>query len=108
MNIHCHSPSPKLISNNSRFHPFFSPSNLISENICLTNYNSPNSNLNLQTDICNQDDNNTKITYQLSSQNLQSPIKSLKQNQSMLFQSPEITFAKQNYNNVINKSNCDK
>ena len=105
MNIHCHSPSPKLISNNSRFHPFFSPSNLVSENICLTNYNSPNSNLNLQTDICNQDDNNTKITYQLSSQNLQSPIKTLKQNQSMLFQSPEITFAKQNYNNAINKSN---
>jgi hypothetical protein len=96
MNIHCHSPSPKLISNNSRFHPFFSPNNLVSENICLTNYNSPNSNMNLQTDICNQEDNKTKITYQISAQNLASPIKSSKQNQTMLFQSPEITFAKQN------------
>ena len=51
MNIHYHSPNPKVI-NNSKFRPYFNPGNNISENICLTNYNSPTSNMNLHTEQC--------------------------------------------------------
>ena len=104
MNIHCHSPNPKLLSNNFRINNSFNPNNYTSENICLTNYGSPNSNINLDTDNCNKEDK-TKITYQLNSKDIISPIKSLRQNQSMLFQSPEITFSKSNTNNIIPKSN---
>ena len=104
MNIHCHSPNPKLLSNNFRINNSFNPNDYTSENICLTNYGSPNSNINLDTDNCNKEDK-TKITYQLNSKDIISPIKSLRQNQSMLFQSPEITFSKPNTNNIIPKSN---
>ena len=106
MNIHYHSPNPKVI-NNSKFRPYFNPRNNISENVCLTNYNSPASNMNLHTEQCIKENSKTKITYQLDSQNSASPVKSLRQNQSMLFQnlSPEITFSNRNSNNNITKSN---
>ena len=104
MNNHCHSPNPKLIFNNSKGPQFFNHCNEVQENVCLTNYGSPNSNMNLQTE---QDkDNKSKITYQLSSKNISSPNRTLSQNQSMLFQNlspPEITFSKNN--NMISKSN---
>ena len=105
MSNHCHSPNPKLISSNSKYNPLFNSYKSVSENVCLTNYGSPNLHMNLHTEQCNNQENKSKITYQLSSKNNASPTRTLRQNQSMLFQniSPEITFS--NKNNVITKSN---
>ena len=107
MNNHCHSPNPKQMSNNFRYHHSFHPNVFIQDNRCLTNYGSPNSNMNLQTENCNKEDIKTKITYQLNSKNITTPVRPLRQNQSMLFQnlSPEITFSKPNSNNTMTKSN---
>ena len=106
MNNHCHSPNPKLIFHNSKCNQLFNHCNDISDNICLTNYESPNSHLKLNTEI-NKIDNKTKITYQLDSENISSPNRTLKKNQSMLFQnmSPDLTFGKNNRNNVLSKCN---
>jgi len=100
MNNHCHSPNPRLIFHNSKCNQLLDHCNDISDNICLTNYGSPSSNINLRTEKSN---NKTKITYQLDSDNSQN--KTLKKNQSVLYQnmSPEITFS--NKNNILTKSN---
>ena len=102
MNNHCHSPNPRLIFHNSKCTQLLNNCNDISDNICLTNYGSPSSHINFHTE-CNKPNNKTKITYQLDSDN--SSNKTLKKNQSMLYQnmSPEITFS--NKNNILSKSN---
>ena len=102
MNNHCHSPNPKLIFSNSKCAQLSNHNSDISDNICLTNYGSPSSHLNLHTEY-NKQNSKTKITYQLDSDN--SPNKTLRKNQSMLYQNmlPEITFS--NRNNLMSKSN---
>ena len=68
MNNHCHSPNPRLIFHNSKCTQLLNNCNDISDNICLTNYGSPSSYINLHTE-CNKPNNKTKITYQLDSDN---------------------------------------
>ena len=61
MSNHCHSPNPKLISSNSQYNPLFNSYKSVSENVCLTNYGSPNLHMNLHTEQCNNQENKSKI-----------------------------------------------
>ena len=98
MNIECHSPNPKCICN-SKYPHSLNHCKCNSECICLSNYYSPSSNINIPTEDCSIRNSKTKVTYEISKKEIFSPLRALKKNQSMLFQniSPDLTFIKKKF-----------
>ena len=107
MNIHSHSPNPRLSSNNLSYKHSSNTKNYFSENFCQTNYPPPNQNIYLKTENYNKEDNKARIRYLLNSKNFSNPIKSLGHDQNIIYQneSPELTFFKPNSNYLISKNN---
>ena len=121
MNIEYHSPNPKCICN-SKYPHSLNHCKCNSECICLSNYYSPSSNINIPTEDCSIRNSKTKVTYEISKKEIFSPLRALKKNQSMLFQniSPDLTFIKKNslfnirdnanisYKNNLNKNSTNE
>ena len=95
---HCLSPNPKCTSNSKCQHRV-KRCNCSSGCICLTNYCSPCSNKkNLKIEVEPKKETKQRVTYEIDSKKLFSPIPILKKNQSMLYQniSPEMPLKKTN------------